>query len=82
LAIAKRAAQGFEMQVSYHNRNPRTDAAYHYCDSPLALARASDFLIVAAPGGAHTRQLVDKPVLEALGADGFLVNIARASVVN
>lgn len=82
LAIAKRAAQGFDMHVSYHNRNPRSDVAYSYCDSPLALARASDFLVIATPGGANTRQLIDKPVLEALGADGFLVNIARASVVN
>lgn len=82
LAIAKRAALGFDMQVNYHNRNPRPDVAYHYCDSPLALAQASDFLIVATPGGATTRQLIDTPVLEALGADGFLVNIARASVVD
>jgi len=82
LAIAKRAALGFDMQVNYHNRNPRPDVPYLYCDSPLALARASDFLIVATPGGATTRQLIDTPVLEALGADGFLVNIARASVVS
>ncbi|MCW2267419.1 hydroxyacid dehydrogenase [Pseudomonas sp. MYb187] len=82
LAIAKRAAQGFDMHVSYHNRSPRSDVPYSYCDSPLALAQASDFLVIATPGGAHTRQLIDKPVLEALGADGFLVNIARASVVN
>ncbi|AIL62862.1 2-hydroxyacid dehydrogenase [Pseudomonas alkylphenolica] len=82
LAIAKRAAQGFDMQVNYHNRNPRQDVPYHYCESPLALAQASDFLIVATPGGATTRQLIDTPVLEALGAEGFLVNIARASVVS
>lgn len=82
LAIAKRAALGFDMRVSYHNRNPRHDVPYRYCDSPLALAQASDFLIVATPGGANTRQLIDKSVLEALGAGGFLVNIARASVVS
>ncbi|MGH8380194.1 2-hydroxyacid dehydrogenase [Pseudomonas sp.] len=82
LAIAKRAALGFDMQVNYHNRNPRPDVPYRYCDSPLALAQASDFLIVATPGGANTRQFIDTPVLEALGADGFLVNIARASVVS
>jgi lactate dehydrogenase-like 2-hydroxyacid dehydrogenase len=82
LAIARRASLGFDMQVSYHNRRPRSDVSYTYCDSPLALAQASDFLIVATPGGANTRQLIDKPVLEALGPDGFLVNIARASVVS
>lgn len=82
LAIARRGALGFDMQVRYHNRSPREDVAYSYCDSPLALARESDFLIVATPGGANTRQLVDSAVLHALGPEGFLVNIARASVVS
>ncbi|WP_110969410.1 2-hydroxyacid dehydrogenase [Pseudomonas huaxiensis] len=82
LAIARRGALGFDMQVRYHNRSRREDVAYSYCDSPLALARESDFLIVATPGGANTRQLVDSAVLDALGPEGFLVNIARASVVS
>lgn len=82
LAIARRGALGFDMQVRYHNRSRREEVAYAYCDSPLALARESDFLIVATPGGANTRQLVDSAVLDALGPDGFLVNIARASVVS
>ncbi|MFZ0154394.1 2-hydroxyacid dehydrogenase [Pseudomonas sp.] len=82
MAIAKRAALGFDMQVSYHNRKPRPEVAYEYCASPLTLAQASDFLLVATPGGADTRQLIDKPVLEALGPEGFLVNIGRASVVS
>ncbi|MEJ5040201.1 2-hydroxyacid dehydrogenase [Pseudomonas sp. B21-036] len=82
LAIARRAALGFDMQVSYHNRRPRTDVPYTWCESPLALAGEVDFLIVATPGGAGTRHLVDAAVLDALGPQGFLVNIARASVVD
>lgn len=82
LAIARRAAQGFDMQVSYHNRRPRSDVPYTWCDSPLALAAAVDFLVVATPGGPGTRHLIDTPVLDALGPQGFLVNIARASVVS
>ncbi len=82
LAIARRGALGFDMQVSYHNRSRRNDVPYQYCDSPLALAQASDFLVIATPGGATTRQLVDSAVLDALGPDGYLVNIARASVVS
>lgn len=82
LAIAKRAALGFDMQVSYHNRSRRDDVPYQYCESPLALARESDFLIVATPGGANTRALVDAAVIDALGPQGYLVNIARASVVS
>ncbi|WP_338525491.1 2-hydroxyacid dehydrogenase [Pseudomonas batumici] len=81
LAIAQRAALGFGMTVSYHNRRPRTDVDYRYCATVTELALASDFLIVATPGGAGTHALIDRQALEALGPQGFLVNIARASVV-
>ncbi|WP_194787663.1 2-hydroxyacid dehydrogenase [Pseudomonas sp. UFMG81] len=81
-AIARRAAQGFDMNVSYHSRTPRTDQPYTWYDSPLHLADAVDFLVVATPGGNGTRHLVDGQVLEALGTEGYLVNIARASVVD
>jgi len=82
LAIARRASQGFDMPVSYHNRTARDDVPYTYYDSPLHLAEAVDILVIATPGGAGTQKLVDASVLEALGHEGYLVNIARASVVN
>ncbi len=81
MAIARRGALGFDMQVRYHSRSQR-DVPYPYCESVLELARESDFLIVATPGGADTRGLVGRDVLDALGPQGFLVNIARASVVS
>ena len=81
-AIARRATQGFDMHVSYHSRTPRADVPYTWHDSPLHLADAVDILVVATPGGAATRHLIDAPVLAALGAEGYLVNIARASVVD
>ncbi|MDI6934350.1 NAD(P)-dependent oxidoreductase, partial [Serratia sp. Se-PFBMAAmG] len=81
-AIAKRASLGFDMNVSYHSRTPRRDLPYTWYDSPLHLADAVDILVVATPGGAGTHHLVDAQVLEALGAEGYLVNIARASVVD
>lgn len=81
MAIAKRAANGFDMSVSYHNRQHRSDVPYSYCSTPTELARASDFLIVATPGGLGTQHLINRQVLDALGPKGFLVNIARASVV-
>jgi lactate dehydrogenase-like 2-hydroxyacid dehydrogenase len=81
MAIAKRA-RGFDMQVCYHSRKPRADVDFEYYATPLALAEASDFLIVATPGGAGTQHLIDKAALEALGPDGFIVNIARASVID
>jgi hypothetical protein len=82
LKIAQRAA-AFGMEIGYHNRRPRADAgAARYLDSPLALARWADDLIVATPGGAATCHLVDAALLSALGADGHLVNIARGSCVD
>jgi len=82
LAIAKRAHLGFDMPVSYHSRTLRQGVPYTWYDSPQHLADAVDILVVATPGGASTRHLVDARVLEALGAEGYLVNIARASVVD
>ena len=81
-AIAKRAAHGFDMSISYHSRQPRQGSPYTYCASVLELASQVDFLVVATPGGSATYHLVDAPVLDALGADGYLINIARGSVVD
>ena len=81
MAIAKRAANGFDMSVSYHNRQHRSDVSYTFCSTPTELARASDFLVIATPGGLTTKHLINRQVLDALGPKGFLVNIARASVV-
>jgi lactate dehydrogenase-like 2-hydroxyacid dehydrogenase len=80
--IAQRAHRGFEMSIAYHNRKPREDCAYLYCPTPAALAQWCDYLIVTTPGGSASRHLVDAAVLTALGPDGFLVNIARGSVVD
>jgi len=80
--IAKRAL-AFEMEVGYHNRRPREDVRdCPYFDSLLELARWADFLVVAAPGGAATRHVVNAEVLAALGPQGHLVNIARGSLVD
>jgi len=68
--------------VAYHNRQPREGSAYLYCPTAVALAEWSDFMIIATPGGAGTRHMVDADVLTALGPNGFLVNIARGSVVD
>lgn len=81
-AIARRGAQGFDMQVGYHNRRPCAGVDYDYFDSVQALAAASDFLVVATPGGAGTRHLVGHAELQALGREGFIINIARASVID
>ncbi len=80
-AIAKRAA-GFDMDIGYHNRSRRDDVAHTWLDSPQALARWADYLMVAVTGGPATAGLVDDSVLDALGEDGFIINIARGSVID
>ncbi|AZS79700.1 2-hydroxyacid dehydrogenase [Achromobacter spanius] len=82
LEIARRGANGFGMRVGYYNRRARPETGYTYFDNPRALAAESDFLVIATPGGASTRHLVDAEVLRALGPEGYLVNIARGSVVD
>jgi len=79
--IARRAA-GFDMTIGYHNRSARNDVPFEYFASPLALAQWADFLVIATPGGATTRHMINRPVLDALGAQGFVVNIARGSVID
>ncbi|MEG1771477.1 MAG: 2-hydroxyacid dehydrogenase [Comamonas sp.] len=80
-AVARRGA-GFDMEVAYHNRRPIDGSPHQYLASLLELARWSDFLIITAAGGDHTRHLVSTEVLDALGPEGFLVNVARGSVVD
>jgi lactate dehydrogenase-like 2-hydroxyacid dehydrogenase len=79
--IAKRAS-GFDMDIRYHNRRPVEGVSYGYEASLLALARWADFLVVAAAGGAESAKLISAEVLQALGPKGFLINIARGTVVD
>ncbi len=81
LAIAKRA-EPFGGEIAYHSRHPRADVPYRYAESPAALAESVDVLVVVTPGGAGTDGLVDAKVIDALGPDGVLINVARGSVVD
>ena len=71
----------FGAEIHYHSRSPK-DVAWTYHPSAVELAAASDVLVVLTPGGAGTERLVDAAVLGALGPDGYLVNVARGSVVD
>ena len=66
LRIAKRAS-GFDMTVGYHTRHARADTPYRHYDDLSALARDSDYLVVACPGGPATRKPVNAAVLDVLG---------------
>ncbi|MEV8173235.1 2-hydroxyacid dehydrogenase [Microbacterium sp. NPDC079176] len=80
-AIARRAA-AFDATILYTTRRPVEEAPWEHVASAVELARRSDVLVIAVPGGAATVGLVDAEVIRALGPDGFLVNIARGSVVD
>ena len=80
-AIAVRA-QAFGLVVVYHNRRPQPDVPFVFYPTLIGLAEACDILVVVTPGGAATRNLVDREVLRALGPDGILINVARGTVVD
>jgi lactate dehydrogenase-like 2-hydroxyacid dehydrogenase len=80
-AIADRAT-AFKMQVLYTGPRRKPDAPYEYVPDLVELARRSDVLMVAAVGGPETRGLISAEVIDALGPNGLLVNIARGSVVD
>jgi lactate dehydrogenase-like 2-hydroxyacid dehydrogenase len=81
LAIARRL-EAFGVPIVYHTRQPRPELAYRHYPQLIDMARAVDTLVVIVPGGPATRNMIDTPVLEALGPDGILINVARGSVVD
>ncbi|SLN22285.1 2-hydroxyacid dehydrogenase [Ruegeria meonggei] len=82
-AIARRCHFGFGMQVAYQSRSPKdVDFPAEYIPELNELAAAVDFLILAVPGGAETRHLINAKVLEAMNPSAILINIARGEVVD
>jgi hydroxypyruvate reductase len=79
-AIAQRVS-AMGMEVAYTGRT-KQNVPYRYLPDLESLAAESDFLVVASPGGAETRNIVNAKVLAALGKKGTLINIARGSIVD
>jgi lactate dehydrogenase-like 2-hydroxyacid dehydrogenase len=79
-AVARRV-EAFGMTVSWWGPNDK-DSAWPRAEGLLALARDSDALFVCCRGDAANHHLISAPVIEALGARGCLVNVARGSVVD
>ncbi|MDM0115484.1 2-hydroxyacid dehydrogenase [Variovorax sp. J22R133] len=80
--VIARRAWGFDMEVRYHNRRPLSDVDYGYEPTLKSLAEWADFLVIASAGGAETRGLVSRDILDALGPQGYLINISRGTVVD
>lgn len=75
-------AQAMKMRIVYHGRHKRPHEPFVYYDNLIDMARDSDWLVVIAPGGKGTEKIVSRAVLEALGPDGYLVNMARGTLVD
>jgi lactate dehydrogenase-like 2-hydroxyacid dehydrogenase len=78
--IARRA-EAMKMQVVYFGRTEQP-VPYRYYTDLVAMARDVDWLVAIAPGGKATERIVSREVLEALGPDGSLVNVARGSLID
>jgi hydroxypyruvate reductase len=80
-AIAQRAL-AFGMSIAYTARSAKPELPFRFLPDARALAHAVDFLVVITPGGDATRRMIDAQVLKALGPHGYLINVARGSVVD
>jgi lactate dehydrogenase-like 2-hydroxyacid dehydrogenase len=80
-AVATRVT-AFGLDVVYHGRHAQAGVPYRYYASLVDMAKAVDVLIVVAPGGPGTRHIINAEVLEALGPDGVLINVARGTLVD
>ncbi|MFK7902726.1 MAG: 2-hydroxyacid dehydrogenase [Nitratireductor sp.] len=72
----------FNCDIVYHTRTKKTDVPYAYYDDLTKMASDVDYLIAITPGGPSTNKIVNAKVLNALGSEGTLINIARGSVVD
>ncbi len=79
-AIARRAA-AFDMRILYTQRRQLALAGYQFEPDLNTLAMQSDYLVTACPGGVATHHLINREVLTCLGSEGYLINVARGSVV-
>lgn len=77
-----RRLDAFDMQVSYCNRNRRSDVKYQYIENLKTLASESDYLVICASASAGTSNIINSDILSALGPDGYLVNISRGTLVD
>ena len=80
-AIARRAV-AFDMQIAYTARTEKPGSGFTYYPTAAQLAEHVDFLVVITPGGQGTKHLINAEVLSALGSKGYLINVARGSVVD
>ena len=80
-AIARRS-EPFGVEIRYFGPRKKADQPYRYYDNLVAMAQDVDILMISSPGGKDTQGIVNAEVIEALGPSGYVVNIARGSIVD
>jgi lactate dehydrogenase-like 2-hydroxyacid dehydrogenase len=80
-AIARRL-DAMKVPVVYHTRQKRDELPYRYYPKLIDMARDVDILLAIVPGGVGTANMINAEVLDALGPEGILINMARGSVVD
>jgi lactate dehydrogenase-like 2-hydroxyacid dehydrogenase len=78
--LAKRL-EPFKVSLAYTGPS-RKELPYEYFPDIKSLAQASDVLILTCPASPETEKMINAEVLDALGPQSYLVNIARGSVVD
>ena len=71
----------FETEVGYFSRS-RHDLPYRYFESLEALSEWCGVLMIAVRASRDTHHIVNADILRKLGSDGYVVNIARGSVID
>lgn len=80
--VAKRL-KGFDLEIAYSDVAAKDYAPdWEFIADPVALAARSDFLFVTLAASAETRHIVGRDVIAALGPEGMLINISRASNID
>lgn len=80
-ALAKRLV-GFDMDISYCNRSAKPGCQHRFVESLEAMAASVDFLFITASATPGTIGAVNTAVLDALGPEGYLINVSRGSLVD
>ena len=78
--LAKRL-ESFKVGIAYSGPQPKP-VPYTYFRDVHSLAKACDILFLACPATPETDKMINAKVLDNLGSTGYLINIARGSVVD
>ena len=81
-ATVARRLHGFDVEIGYFDMAPSASSPHTFFGNLADLAGWCDLLIVTLAGGAATQGIVNALVLQALGKDGFLVNVSRGTTVD